>query len=122
MSSDRIRQTFQRYTECVSAGDVAGLVALYDEEASIQIPVGGPVHRGIDAIRAFYADNELAERLEISGPLCIAGDEAAVPLVARLRREGQLYELDVIDVACFAPDGRFRSLRAFFDLEGMRPL
>jgi len=28
----------------------------------------------------------------------------------------------VIDVACFALDGRFRSLRAFFDLEGMRPL
>ena len=122
MSGDRIRQTFQRYTECVTAGDVAGLMALYSDEASIQIPVGGPVHRGIDAIRSFYADNELAERLEISGAICIAADEAAVPLVAQLRRDGQLYELDVIDVASFALDGRFRSLRAFFDLEGMRPL
>jgi len=97
-------------------------MALYSDEASIQIPVGGPVHRGIDAIRSFYADNELAERLEISGAICIAADEAAVPLVAQLRRDGQLYELDVIDVASFALDGRFRSLRAFFDLEGMRPL
>ena len=41
---------------------------------------------------------------------------------ARVRREGRLYELDVIDVACFALDGRFRSVRACFELEGMRPL
>jgi len=122
VSGARIRQTFQRYAECVSAGDVAGLVALYTDDASIQIPVGGPVHRGVEAIRSFYADNELAERLAISGALCIAGHEAAVPLVAQVRREGRLYELDVIDVASFREDGRFTSLRAFFDLAGARPL
>ncbi|MGE4651688.1 MAG: nuclear transport factor 2 family protein [Myxococcota bacterium] len=122
MSTARIRQTFERYTECVSAGDVAGLVALYAEDARIEIPVGGPVHRGIDAIRSFYADNELAEHLSISGTLCVAGDEAAVPLLAHVRRDGQLYEVDVIDVASFHEDGRFTCLRAFFDLEGSRPL
>ena len=122
MSAARIRQTFERYTQCVSAGYVAGLVALYSEDACIEIPVGGPVHRGIDAIRTFYADNELAESLAISGTLCVAGDEAAVPLVACVRRDGRLYELDVIDVAHFREDGRFSRLRAFFDLEGARPL
>ena len=122
MRTERIRQTFQRYTECVSAGDVAGLVALYTDDARIQIPVGGPVHRGIDAVRVVYAKNELAESLAIAGALCVAGLEAAVPLLARVRREGRLYELDVIDVASFHTDGRFTSLRAFFDLEGARPL
>ena len=122
MSAAQIRQTFERYTQCVSAGDVVGLVALYSEDACIEIPVGGPVHRGVDAIRTFYADNELAESLSISGKLCIAGDEAAVPLVAHVRRDGLLYELDVIDVASFHEDGRFTCLRAFFDLEGARPL
>jgi steroid delta-isomerase len=117
-----IPETLRRYAECVSAGDVDGIAALYAPDASIEIPVGGPVHRGIDAIRAFYAGHELAERLELAGRACVAGREAVVPLRARIRRDGRRYELDVIDVASFDAEGRLLSLRAFFDLEGARPL
>jgi steroid Delta-isomerase len=78
--ADGIAGILRRYAALVTAGDVDGIVGLYASDAAIEIPVGGPVHRGIDAIRAFYRDNELAEQLEIVGPICAAGREGAAPM------------------------------------------
>jgi len=117
-----LADVFARYAACVSAGDVEGIVSLYAPNARIQIPAGGPVHQGIEAIRAFYRDNELAQKLEITGPACVAGREGAVPMRARIARDGRLLELDVIDVAEVDEEGRLVQLRAFFDLGGARPL
>ena len=63
-----------------------------------------------------------ARSLEIVGPACVAGREAAVPMRAQIAREGRLLELDVIDVAAFDAQGRLTRMRAFFDLAGARPL
>ena len=120
--AESIADVLARYAAFVTAGNVDGIVGLYAPEATIEIPVGGPVHRGIDAIRAFYRDNELAQKLEITGPACVAGREAAVPMKARIARGGRLVEIDVIDVAAVDEHGRLTKLRAFFDLAGARPL
>ena len=117
-----IADTLRRYADFVTAGDVDGIVSLYAADACIEIPVGGPSHEGIDAVRAFYRDNELAKQLEITGNACVAGREAAVPMRAIVAQEGQLLELDVIDVAAIDEAGKLTRLRAFFDLEGARPL
>ncbi|MEZ4330770.1 MAG: nuclear transport factor 2 family protein [Myxococcota bacterium] len=117
-----LAEVFRRYAAFVSANDVDGIVSLYAPNASIQIPVGGPVHAGIDQVRSFYRDNELARKLEITGPACIAGREGAVPMRATIARDGQLMEVDVIDVAEIDEAGRFLKLRAFFDLGGARQL
>jgi steroid delta-isomerase len=122
VSGPDVARTLERYAAFVSAGDVDGIVALYAPEATIEIPVGSGVRRGIEAIRAFYAENELAERLELSGAVCAAAGEAAAPMRARIRRDGRLYEIDVIDVVAFDAQGRLTRLRAFFDLSGARPL
>ncbi|HPG27218.1 MAG: nuclear transport factor 2 family protein [Spirochaetaceae bacterium] len=122
MSKAVFDDLFARYTAAVTATDVDAIVGLYAPNAKIQIPVGGPVHDGIDAIRAFYRDNELAESLAVAGPACVAGREAAVPLIARVRQGGRLLELDVIDVAEIDEAGNVLSMRAFFDLEGARVL
>jgi len=112
-----------RYAACISAGDKQGIVALYTDDATAEIPVGGPLHRGIDAIRAFYFGNELAERVEITGAVCIAGNEAAAPMRALIERDDGLIEIDVIDVVEVDPaTNRFKKLRAFFDLSGARPV
>ena len=116
-----LAETFARYARFVSAGDVDGIVSLYAPTATIQIPVGGPVHEGIDAIRAFYAGNELAQQLELAGNPCVAGNEGAVAMRAIVARDGKRMELDVVDVASVDEQGRLTSLRAFFDLEGARP-
>jgi steroid delta-isomerase len=113
---------FDKYTTAVTATDVDTIVSIYAPEAKIQIPVGGPVYDGIDAINVFYRENELAESLVVAGPACIAGLEAAVPLIARVRQGGKLLEIDVIDVAEIDAAGQVLSMRAFFDLEGARVL
>lgn len=117
-----LTDVFRRYAAFVSANDVDGIVSLYAPNASIQIPVGGPVHAGIERVRAFYRDNELARKLEITGPACIAGREGAVPMCATIARDGELMQVDVIDVAEIDEAGRFVKLRAFFDLAGARKL
>lgn len=117
-----LTDVFRRYAAFVSANDVDGIVSLYAPTASIQIPVGGPVHAGIERVRAFYRDNELARKLEITGPACIAGREGAVPMCATIARDGELMQVDVIDVAEIDEAGRFVKLRAFFDLAGARKL
>jgi len=122
MSKAVFDELFTRYTTAVTATDVDAIVGIYAPDARIQIPVGGPVHVGIEAIHAFYRDNELAESLAVAGPACVAGREAAVPLVAHVRQDGRLLELDVIDVAEIDAEGRVVSMRAFFDLEGARVL
>ena len=61
---------FERYVTAVTAGDLEAIVAIYSPAAKLQIPVGGPVHEGIEAIRAFYRDNELAQSLAVAGPAC----------------------------------------------------
>lgn len=113
---------FEKYTSAVTATDVDAIVSIYASEARIQIPAGGPVFEGIDAIQAFYRENELAESLVVAGALCVAGLEAAVPLIATVRQGERLLELDVIDVAEIDTEGRVLSMRAFFDLEGARVL
>ena len=118
----QIADVMQRYATYVTAGDVAGIVSLYAADGTAEIPVGGPVHRGIDAVRKFYHENELAESLEITGNACVAGNEAAVPMRAVVRQDGHRLELDVIDVAAIDDQGRLTQLRAFFDLAGARPI
>ncbi len=117
-----LAETFARYVAYVSAGDVKGIVSLYAPTASIQIPVGGPVHEGIDAIHAFYEGNELAQKLELAGNPCVAGNEGAVAMKARVAQDGKLLERDVVDVATVDDQGRLTSLRAFFDLAGAREI
>jgi steroid delta-isomerase len=120
MSKALFDALFERYTKAVTATDVEAIVALYAPEARIQIPVGGPFYEGIEAIHAFYRDNELAETLSVAGPACVAGLEAAVPLIACVVQNGKRLELDVIDVAEIDEAGQVVSMRAFFDLEGAR--
>lgn len=120
MNPQQIVDLLHRYAACITAGDKAGIVALYAPDATAEIPVGGPVHRGIDAIRAFYVGNELAERVVITGAVCVAGREAAVPMKATIARDDGLIEIDVIDVVEVDDSGRFTKLRAFFDLAGAR--
>lgn len=117
-----LADVFQRYAASITAGDWEGIVSLYAPNASIQIPVGGPIHEGIDAVRAFYRDNELAKKVVITGPACVAGREGAVPMCATIARDGELMEVDVIDVAELDDQGRLLRLRAFFDLTGARRL
>ncbi len=123
--AEQIRATVQRYTEVFSAGDKEGYVGLFAEDATLEDPVGGEVHRGLDAIRAFWdTTREMTPRIELTltGPVRVAGHEAAFPGEARPTVGDEAMAIPVVDTLAFDDDGRITRLRAFWDFADLRPL
>ena len=120
--------TVDRYIELMSANDREGWLDLFVDDATVEDPVGTPVHQGREAIGAFWdMARSLADtvRLERSGPVRCAGDEAAFPMVVHSQIGDNKLAVDVIDVFRMveADDGsaRIAGMRAFWDPTEMRP-
>lgn len=120
-SAEHIRALYDRYPELVSKGDVEGIVALYADDATIEDPIGSDLHRGSEAIRAFYRAAAGSVTIKRTGPVRVAGQEAATPMVVLMGPEGEQRALDVISTMVFDDDGRIRAMRAYWSFDGMRP-
>ena len=120
--ANHIRQVYERYPELVTKGDVEGIVELYRDDASIEDPIGSDLHRGRDAIRKFYEAAAGKVVMKRTGPVRVAGTEAATPLLVLIGPEGQQQALDVISVMLFDEKGKIRSMRAFWSMDAMRPV
>lgn len=119
-----IRQTIERYQSTFSAGDREGWLALFADDAALEDPVGSPVHRGRDAVAAFWDGvhgqaHKTTVRM-VQGP-AVCGDEAAWAFEARVETGEQPIVISIIDVATFDADGRITRLRAFWDASCVRP-
>jgi steroid delta-isomerase len=120
-SPDHIRKVYARYVELVSAGDADAVAALYARDATVEDPIGTPLKRGRDAIRAFYASTGGAAKLELTGPVRVCGREAAAPMVAKLKGlDGKHAYIDIIDFMTFDDDGLITSMRAFWSPDAIR--
>jgi len=124
-TADQITVTIDRYVEVFSAGDRAGYLALFTDDATVEDPVGGEVARGTDGLGAFW-DGVRAMASDIAltrtGPARIAAGEAAFPLRAVTDLGEMKLAVEIIDVMAFADDGRITSLRAFWDPSDMAPV
>jgi len=116
-----IRQLIERYPELVTKTDIDAIVALYTDDATVEDPIGSEVHRGRDAVRAFYEGTIGPAVMKRSGAVRVAANEAATPLVVLIGPEGQQQALDIISVMRFDEDGRITSMRAFWSMDAMRP-
>jgi steroid delta-isomerase len=119
--ANQIRKVFERYPELISKGDWEGIVALYADDASIEDPIGSDLRVGRDAIREFYKVSAGAVTMKLTGPVRVAGSEAAAPLLVLIGPAGQQQALDVIDVMTFDESGRITSMRAFWSMGALRP-
>lgn len=120
---DTIRATVDAYLRAFTEGDRAGYVGLFAEDATVEDPVGSPVHRGHDEIGAFWdASRTMADAIELRPVfVTVTGGEAAFHMEVRPTIGGQVFVLDAIDHMTFAEDGRICTMRAFFDPATMRP-
>jgi steroid delta-isomerase len=116
-----IREVYERYPELLNNGDVDGTLELYAEDAVVEDPVGSERRVGKDAIREFYQASAGTVVLKVSGPVRIAGNEAATPMVIRFGPEGQQKALDVISNMSFDDEGRIKSMKAWWRTEDIRP-
>ena len=119
-----IRETIESYWKAFTAGDRDAWVALFTDDATVEDPVGTPVHSGREAIGAFFdASHSLADSIELRSldVTAIVGNEAAFAMEIRPVIGGAAMVLEAIDVMTFADDGRITSQRAFWQMEKMRP-
>ena len=119
-----IRETIESYWKAFTAGDGDAWVALFTDDATVEDPVGSGVHRGREAIRAFFdTSHSLADSIELRSVdiTAVVGNEAAFAMEIRPVIGGAEMVLEAIDVMTFADDGRITSQRAFWQMEKMRP-
>ena len=117
---ETIRATVHAYIELMCKSDIDGIMALYSDDATAEDPVGGQLVEGIEALREFYAFAAPALHIELKGPICVAGNECAFPLLAQLTVGDTVQYLDAIDTLCFAEDGKITTMRAYWNPAELR--
>jgi len=115
-----IRKIYDFYPDMLSKGDVDGILALYRDDAWIEDPIGSELRKGKDAVREFYAASAGTVKMRLTGPVRVAGSEAAAPLVVLMGPEGEEQALDIISVMTFDENAKIKSMRAYWSFDAMR--
>ncbi len=68
-----------------------------------------------------YAATTPSLQVEITGPICVAGKQCAMPMLAELTMNDQKSYIDVIDEFSFDAAGKITSMRAFWNPAELRP-
>ena len=113
LTAAHIRDVFQRYVELVTRGDFEAVALLYAEDATVEDPIGSPLHLGRDAIREFYRASAGMVHLALEGRVRIAGREAAGAMIARPTGAVGMV-IETLDVMTFNDHGLVTSMRAFW--------
>src|SRR6187551_2836388 len=117
-TADEIRATVANYVEYFTAGDTANWVNLFAEDARVEDPVGSPLNEGREAIAAFFEMSQsLGDSITLvpTGPVRVAGTEAAWPMQAVTTVGADKLVVDIIDVVTLDDAARITSMRAFWD-------
>jgi len=116
----RMAAAVEAYVAAFDAGDPDRVAALYAEEATLEDPIGGPLQRGREAIRAFYAEAmKTGAKLTLEGPVRIGGDYAVFPFSVHLDYDGSPKRIDVIDSFRFNDANQVVEMRAFWGATNM---
>jgi len=103
------------YVAAFEAGSADQVAALYAADATVEDPIGSPIHKGREAIRAFYAESmKTGAKLKLEGPVRVAGDYAVFPFSVNLNYDGGHKRIDVIDTFRFNDANEVIEMRAFW--------
>ena len=120
VDANHIRQLYERYSELVSKGDIDAIVDLYAEDGQIEDPIGSEPHVGHDAIRAFYQRTIGSIAMKPTGPVRVAGKEAATSFVVLLGSGDRRKAVDIISAMVFDDAGKITSMRAWWGADEIR--
>ncbi|MCC6073896.1 steroid Delta-isomerase [Pseudomonas sp. GCM10022188] len=117
LTPQQIQARMALYVELVDAGDVDGILALYAADATVEDPVGTPVHQGREAIGRFYREGLGQSRASASLQGAVRATHngyGAMPFRVELDWDGRRCSIEVIDVMEFDAEGCIRSMRAYW--------
>ncbi|AXI61678.1 steroid delta-isomerase [Pseudomonas kribbensis] len=124
ISAQQIQTTMARYVELVDAGDIDGILALYNEGATVEDPVGQPPIQGLADIERFYRQGLGASKVSatLTGPVrATLNGCGAMPFRVDMQWAGQPCSLHVIDVMEFDDAGKIRSMKAYWSEANIGP-
>ncbi|NCN83571.1 MAG: steroid delta-isomerase [Sphingomonadales bacterium] len=115
LTPEYMQQIVDRYLVAINAGDMAAVMALYADDASVEDPVGTEPKRG-DEILQFYTNAfSGGAKVELTGPVRISAKAAAFPFRAEITRaDGPVIIVEVIDIFEFDPAGKIAKMTAHF--------
>jgi steroid delta-isomerase len=115
-TEQQMKQAMQAYIDLYNKDDLAGVVGLYADDATVEDPVGTPVKSGKAAIHDFYKyAMTTGARLSLAAPIRGShGASAAMAFDVKLNYQGTQMVIRVIDVMTFDEQGRFKSMRAYW--------
>jgi steroid delta-isomerase len=112
---ERMVAAVHAYVAAFEAESVDAVVALYARDATVEDPIGTPIHKGHDAIRTFYARAVTSgAKLKLEGAVRIAGDYAAFPFSASVENGENKRRTEVIDTFRFNDENEIVEMRAFW--------
>lgn len=114
-----IQRTIHAYFAAIRAQDREAWVRCFEETACTHDPVGMPPVVGHAGLRQFF-DTIVGLTTAVAlmeEEVYVCGDEAAIKWTGRglAKKTGEPFMFDGIDVMRFAPDGRIREVRAYWD-------
>ncbi|MCP1471720.1 steroid delta-isomerase [Sphingobium sp. OAS761] len=117
---EKMEAAVHAYVAAFEAGSADQVAALYAEDATVEDPIGAPIHHGREAVRAFYAESmKTGAKLTLEGPVRIAGDYAVFPFAVHLNFDGGAKRIDVIDTFRFNEANEVTEMRAFWGPSNM---
>ena len=112
----------ENYMTFLRSQDLEGIMALYADDATVEDPVGTDILKGSAAIREFYSKTTSMElQASLSGPVRVAGNEAAFPFEIVLPMEDGKMLMQIIDIFKFNDQGKVISMRAIWGPENCVP-
>lgn len=124
VDENRMRAAMQAYIDAFNNDDLAGIMNLYADDATVEDPVGTAPKAGRAEIEAFYkVALQTGARLTLSAPIRAShGDAAAMAFEVALNYQGQDMVIHVIDVMTFNEDGKYTSMKAYWGPADMKPV
>jgi steroid Delta-isomerase len=121
-SPQQIADTVNRYISLLAKGTADDIAELYADDATVEDPVGGEVHIGLQAIRGFYAAIENAEREAELVTLRVAGNEAAFQFKLTVIVGEHRMLIEPIDVMVIGADGKVAAMKAYWSADNVTQL
>lgn len=118
--AEQMSAAVHAYVAAFEAGDADAAAALFAEDAIVEDPIGSPLHRGREQIRAFYAQSmATGAKLKLDGAIRFGGDYAVFPFSVNLTLPAGFGRIDVIDSFKFNDAGQVVEMRAFWGPSNM---
>jgi len=121
MSTQHYIEVVDNYIRFLNEKDLEGILSLYADNGSVEDPAGSKIISGLDSLRKFYSGAvNIDLRLRRTGPVRVAGVEAAFPFQLLMEANGIPTITDIIDVFRFDEAGKIVQMRAFWGPDNRR--